>query len=198
VVALVRCKSCGHDNPAEAHFCANCGSNLVAAIEQSLPAEITDAETAMPAAAVEYMGFWVRFGAAIIDGVIISLIFSLLSRFAFDFFRRLFFTSELLVLLLVISLPWLYHWLFIGLKGQTLGKMAAGIKVVNATGSIPGLGSAALREVLGKSISFMALCLGFLWIIWDGWKQGWHDKIANTCVVRAEKDSRRRRSYAVS
>ncbi len=198
MTTLVRCKSCGHDNPAEAHFCANCGSNLVAAIEQPSPAEITDAETAIPAAAVEYMGFWIRFGAAIIDGIIILLIFSLLSRFAFDFFRRLFFTSELLVLLLVICLPWLYHWLFIGLKGQTLGKMAVGIKVVNATGSIPGLGSAALREVLGKSISFMALCLGFLWIIWDGWKQGWHDKIANTCVVRAEKDNRRRRSYAVS
>jgi len=43
-----------------------------------------------------------------------------------------------------IFLPWLYYWLFIGLKGQTLGKMAVGIKVVNAEGYMPGLGIAAL------------------------------------------------------
>jgi len=82
--------------------------------------------------------------------------------------------------------PWLYLWLFTGLKGQTLGKMVVGIKVVNAEGSIPGLGRAALREVLGKIISSIALCIGFLWIVRDGRKQGWHDKIANTYVVRAE------------
>ena len=83
-------------------------------------------------------------------------------------------------------MPWLYHWLFIGLKGQTLGKMAVGIKVVNARGSIPGLGDAALREILGKIVSTIVICLGFLWIIWDGRKQGWHDKIAKTYVVRVE------------
>ncbi len=196
-MASARCKSCGHDNTPEARFCANCGSDLAADIERPSPVEMPSAETAVPAASVEYMGFWIRFGAAMIDGVVILLFFFLLVRFAQDFFVRFFFTSELRALLLVIFLPWLYHWLFIGLRGQTPGKMLAGIKVVNAGGSRPGLGSAARREVLGKLISSIALCLGFLWIIRDGQKQGWHDKVANTYVLRAEKDGRRKKDYAV-
>ena len=85
-----------------------------------------------------------------------------------------------------ILLLWLYYWLFTGLKGQTLGKMAVGIKVVNAEGSVPGLGIATLREVPGKIASYIVIFPGFLWIIWDRRKQGWHDKIAKTYVVRVE------------
>jgi uncharacterized RDD family membrane protein YckC len=40
--------------------------------------------------------------------------------------------------------------------------------------------------VPGKIISYVVIYLGFLWIIWDQRKQGWHDKIANTYVVRVE------------
>ena len=57
---------------------------------------------------------------------------------------------------------------------------------VNAEGFVPGLGRAALREIPGKIVSAIAICLGFLWIIWDGQKQGWHDKIAETYVLRVE------------
>ena len=167
-MAAMRCESCGHDNPPEARFCANCGSSLAPAVELPVPG----VEPAAPEVAVEYMGFWIRFAAAIIDGIIISLIVSLISfvfvPFAFG-----------------ILLLWLYYWLFIGLKGQTLGKMAVGIKVVDAAGSVPGLGRAALREIPGKIVSTIAICLGFLWIIWDEQKQGWHDKIASTYVVSA-------------
>lgn len=164
----MRCKSCGHDNPPEARFCANCGSSLAPAVEPLAPVP------AAPEAAVEYMGFWIRVAAAIIDYLVILAVSSLFSLIlqvgAFPFF----------------VVFWLYHWLFIGLKGQTLGKMALGIKVVDAAGSVPGLGRAALREVPGKIVSYIAIYLGFLWIIWDGRKQGWHDKIASTYVVRVE------------
>jgi len=174
-VASVRCKSCGHDNPPEARFCANCGFSLAATIEQPAPAVAPSAEPATPEVAVEYMGFWIRFAAAIIDGIIISFISFVLARFTYGPL------SAFNILLL-----WLYYWLFTGLKGQTLGKMAVGIKVVNAAGSVPGLGRAALREVPGKIVSSIVICLGFLWIVWDGRKQGWHDKIASTYVVRVE------------
>jgi uncharacterized RDD family membrane protein YckC len=136
----------------------------------------------VPEAVIEYMGFWIRFGAAIIDGVIlliISSILSILARFTYG-----------LGSMFGIFLPLLYYWLFTGLKGQTPGKMVLGIKVVNARGERPGLGVAAMREILGKLISAIALCLGFLWIAWDREKQGWHDKIADTHVVKAVKQAK--------
>ena len=44
-----------------------------------------------------------------------------------------------------------------------------------------------MREVVGKFISGLVLNLGYLWVIWDGQKQGWHDKIADTYVVRVTR-----------
>ena len=85
--------------------------------------------------------------------------------------------------LLWIALSWLYHWLFTGLKGQTPGKMAMGIRVVDAQGWVPGLGIAALREFVGKFVSGTVLAIGLLWIALDSRKQGWHDKIAGTYVI---------------
>jgi uncharacterized RDD family membrane protein YckC len=72
-------------------------------------------------------------------------------------------------------------WTFFG---ATPGKMALGQQIVDAqTGGRIGLGKALLRYV-GTIISAIPLCLGYLWIIWDGEKQGWHDKIAGTRVIR--------------
>ncbi len=178
-MAAIRCQSCGYDNSPEARFCANCGSKLVAAIEQPAPTAVPSAEPSIPEAAIEYMGFWIRFGAAFIDGVVILFIF-----FVFIFGLRPFAFG--IGGIFIVFIPWLYYWLFTGLKGQTLGKMAVGIKVVNAAGSVPGLGRAALREIPGKIASSIVIYLGFLWIIWDGRKQGWHDKIAKTRVLRVE------------
>ena len=78
----------------------------------------------------------------------------------------------------------LYYVLLTGLRGQTVGKMALGIRVVRSDGQVPGLGYAVLREVVGKFVSVIALFLGFLWIAWDRERQGWHDMIAGTHVVR--------------
>jgi uncharacterized RDD family membrane protein YckC len=127
------------------------------------------------------MGFWIRLAAAVLDGIIIIFIsFFALSRFGFFGFG---FLNIMFPFPLVY---WLYYWLFTGLKGQTLGKMAVGIKVVDETGAMPGLGVAALREIPGKIISTIVICVGFLWIIWDERKQGLHDKIAKTCVIRVK------------
>ena len=169
--ASVKCKICGQDNPPEARFCGNCGATLVTAVEPPSSAAAT-------AVAVEYMGFWRRFGAAIIDGIITWFISLVLTGFTY---------GPAPVGASGIVLPLLYYWLFTGLKGQTPGKMVLGIKVVNSRGERPGLGVAAMREVLGKLISAIALCLGFLWIAWDKEKQGWHDKIAGTHVVKVVK-----------
>lgn len=172
-MASVRCKSCGHENIPGARFCANCGA-VLAVVESPKP--VVSPSSAEPEVAVEYMGFGIRFGAAIIDIVLIGII-SVLFRL----------TPAGMFGLSVPVLWLLYNWLFTGLKGQTPGKMVVGIKVVDARGNKPGLGTAALREIPGKILSLVVpIFLGFLWIIWDERKQGWHDKIADTYVVRVK------------
>lgn len=172
----MRCQNCGYDNPTEARFCANCGLKIETTAEQPAPAEPPGITPAIPEVAGEYAGFWLRLAAAIIDGIIL-LILSFILRFVILGFWFFWFPVFFVV-------PLLYYWLFTGLRGQTLGKMAVGVKVVDDRGSVPGLGIAALREIPGKIVSTPVIFLGFLWIIWDERKQGWHDKIAKTCVIR--------------
>jgi uncharacterized RDD family membrane protein YckC len=82
---------------------------------------------------------------------------------------------------------WVYHVLFIGLKGATPGKMLLGMKVVDQNGHQPSIGTAFVREVPGKIVSGIVLGLGYIWAAFDARKQGWHDKMAGTHVVRATK-----------
>lgn len=176
----MQCKVCEQDNPPEASFCGNCGAVLTTMAEPAAPVVIPALPTEIQ---VEYLGFWIRFVAAIIDAVIVGVVLTLLF---FVFYaiasHRYWFPAPFLW----FPVLWLYYWLFIGLKGQTPGKMAIGIKVVNDRGEIPGLGFAALREILGKMVSSAVFCLGYLWIAIDEEKQGWHDKIASTHVVKVE------------
>lgn len=76
------------------------------------------------------------------------------------------------------------YWVgFTGIRGQTPGKIALSIKVIGPGGGPPGIGRALLREVIGKFLSGLALCLGYLWMLWDSKRQCWHDKLADTLVI---------------
>jgi uncharacterized RDD family membrane protein YckC len=71
-------------------------------------------------------------------------------------------------------------------SGQTVGKRALGIRVIDFnTGGPIGFGRGLLRY-LGKLVSGFVLLLGYLWMLWDKEKQTWHDKIATTVVVPVE------------
>jgi uncharacterized RDD family membrane protein YckC len=76
-----------------------------------------------------------------------------------------------------------YFIYFHGLTGQTVGKLALGLKVVKCDGDTIGFGRATVRY-FGSFISLLFLGLGFVWIAFDGRKQGWHDKMAGSFVVR--------------
>jgi uncharacterized RDD family membrane protein YckC len=75
-----------------------------------------------------------------------------------------------------------YFTWFHGTTGQTPGKRLMGLRVVRDTGEAISFGTAFLRWV-GYLISFMPLCMGFLWAGADRRKQAWHDKIAGTVVI---------------
>ena len=68
-------------------------------------------------------------------------------------------------------------------SGQTIGKRAMGIRVIDfRTGGSIGFGRAVLRY-FAKILSAIPCLLGFFWMLWDGERQTWHDKIASDVVV---------------
>jgi uncharacterized RDD family membrane protein YckC len=68
-------------------------------------------------------------------------------------------------------------------SGQTVGKKAMGIRVVDfRTGGPIGYGRAFIRWI-GRYVSAIACLLGYFWMLWDKEKQTWHDKFANDVVV---------------
>ena len=68
-------------------------------------------------------------------------------------------------------------------QGTTPGKRMRGMRVVKEGGQQAGFGTMLVREWIGKVISGMVFSLGFLWILFDRDRQGWHDKLVSTYVV---------------
>ena len=69
--------------------------------------------------------------------------------------------------------------------GLTPGKWMLGIRVVKRDTALPaGFWRMALREIVGKLISGILCYLGYIWALVDANRQGWHDKIAKTLVIR--------------
>lgn len=70
-----------------------------------------------------------------------------------------------------------------GPTGQTLGKRAIGIRVIDfRSGGAVGFGRALFRYI-GRIPSTIPCLLGYFWMLWDKENQTWHDKIATTVVV---------------
>ena len=126
----MNCPNCGQDNPAEARFCGACGSTLGATAAPAPP-------RVPRAAAAEYAGFWMRLVAWFIDLIIILIgTAALLKGLASLPYGDLVGYGDLLSLVF----PVLYFILLTGLRGQTVGKMALGIKVVRDNGQGTGTG----------------------------------------------------------
>ena len=71
-----------------------------------------------------------------------------------------------------------------GPTGQTLGKKAMSIRVIDArTGGPIGYGRAAVRWLVEGFLSGNILLLGYLWMLWDREKQTWHDKASTSVVI---------------
>lgn len=135
---------------------------------------------------LEYVGFWPRLGAALIDAVLVLVLtFPLLSAI----YGAGYWTSEKFIqgpadLLISWVLPAVASvWLWVA-TGQTPGKMAIGARIVDAETGHPISIGKAIARYLSYFISAIGLCIGYLWVGWDPKKQGWHDHIAGTVVVR--------------
>lgn len=121
-----------------------------------------------------YAGFWIRFVAAIIDGIIMWV-----PGYIIDMLPLGFISNSGFSFLIGIC----YHVLMNASANQgTLGKMALGIKIINSAGERITAGQAVGRY-FAEFISAIILCTGFMMAGWDSKKQALHDKMANTYVI---------------
>ncbi len=127
-------------------------------------------------AGVQYAGFWTRFAAYLIDSVIVAIVLGIVAAVLIP-------VIGVVSIVMVLALGLAY---FIGMwavKGQTLGKMVMGVRIIKTDGTPVTFGTAVLRYI-GYLVSSIILDIGFLMIAWDSKKQGLHDKIAGTYVVK--------------
>ena len=137
----------------------------------------------------QYAGFWLRVVAAIIDSILIIVIVIpvLLVIYGKGYFSSGKFIAGPADFLLNWLFPAIAIIVFWYYKSATPGKLAVSAKIVDArTGEKSGTKQLIIRY-LGYYISSIPLFLGIIWVAFDSRKQGWHDKIAKTVVVRSKK-----------
>ncbi len=89
----------------------------------------------------------------------------------------------------------LYYVFFWSLTGQTLGQRVMGLRVVRLNSRRMGIGVSLARWV-GYQLCIFTLGIGFLWVLIDNRRMGWHDKLARTCVIYAWKAQQNERFIA--
>ena len=134
----------------------------------------------------EYAGFWIRVGAALIDTIILAIIIYpiLTAIYGAGYWLEDSWFKGFWDLLFSYFLPAVAVVLFWVYKSATPGKMATKLTIVDAnTGAKPSTGQFVVRY-LGYYISMLPFLLGIIWVGIDKRKQGWHDKLAGTVVLR--------------
>jgi len=213
------CARCGQPVPEGAAFCPSCGAP-VATSRVSVPpndpppapeaggatAAVWPAASPAPGAApaspapiavtVRYGGFWRRWLAFIVDGLIIGAVMlpfgvglgfaqlgtmlnsdemngeTIMSMIA----------ASMLVWMIRVMVSFLYGAGFESSRFQaTPGKMMVGVRVTTLEGGRVSFGRAAGRQ-LGKWLSGLILCIGYLLVAFSDRKQGLHDMLAGTLV----------------
>jgi len=137
-----------------------------------------------------YAGFWIRVWASIIDTILLGFVTIpiLLSIYGTKYFESEsviqgpadFLLSTVLPVIAVIVF-WIY-------KSATPGKMAVSVKIVDATTGENPSTAQCIGRYFAYFISALPLGLGMIWVAFDKRKQGWHDKLAGTVVVRKKNN----------
>lgn len=197
----IRCPQCGTNNVQESKSCGECGSLLVATTEPGVQKEASSL-----ARGPKYAGFWIRTLAVVIDCV-------LLLAACFFIVACFFIPTALLVaviwgshatgghpiwterashvvvnvgLLLCLVVSWLWFTVAESSIWQaTFGKRLLGLKVTDENGARIGFGRAN-RRFFAKILSSIGSGAGFVMAVFTVKRQGLHDKIAHTLVVKAD------------
>lgn len=134
----------------------------------------------------EYAGFWIRIGASFIDGLLFAIFTLPLTMIVYgdalwESESFLLGPADFLINYVLPAVVVVLFWLY---KSATPGKMVLKLKVVDATtGNVLTVGQ-AIGRYLAYFLASIPLLLGIIWIGFDNKKQGWHDKLANTVVIK--------------
>jgi len=136
----------------------------------------------------EYIGFWLRFVASIVDniwmGILMIVLITLFSSLGLMDANME--TINLEGILLQVVVPFVLIMLLWRRYSSTPGKMMFNAKILDAKTYQPVSTGRLFVRYIGYFVSVIPLCLGFVWIGFDSKKQGFHDKLAGTVVVRGE------------
>ena len=185
------CSECGRQFPAEelARFganavCAECKPRFVQRMQEGSFAHLQ----------VRHGGFWRRFFAVLIDGIITAIVTFPIQMLLGVFFRHdgvdtlmnptagLELVGGIYLVSVIVNV--LYYTYFFSQKGATPGKMLLGLRVVTAAGGPLSVGRAAGR-VFAQILSGLTLLIGYIIAAFDSEKRALHDHICSTRVIRS-------------
>jgi len=164
------------------------------------PPAVDNGPITRPQGLILYAGFWRRFGAYVLDSLILGAIsWAIIVVFLMGALgisksgmpdegaSMMAGTGFVLYCLFVMVGGWLYYALMESSKnGGTLGKMAFGLRVTDTQGYRISFARATGRY-FGKFVSSLILGIGYLMAGWTSKKQGLHDIMAETLVLRKGK-----------
>jgi len=196
------CSECGR--PAAPEELARFGDRLVCPnCKDSYAQKLR--EGVAPAGFVRYGGFWLRFVAAVIDGIILAIPMGIVQAVLFGALGMSMVRmgpspdatpaealSALAPMLGILGLSWIvsivigcsYETFFIVKFAATPGKMAVGVKVLRPDGSKLQIGR-AIGRYFAKALSAMILCIGYIMAGFDSQKRALHDMICDTRVIQS-------------
>ena len=134
----------------------------------------------------EYVGFWLRVWAALIDTVLLLIICLPLVTWIYgaEYWvsdRFIQGPADFVINWIRPAIAIVIFWVY---RQATPGKMAISARIVDAkTGGKPTTGQ-LIGRYFAYYVSIIPLLLGLIWVGFDERKQGWHDKLAGTVVVR--------------
>lgn len=174
------CERCGNSIRDKASFCNKCGNSLKPIIAENVPITPTSMDgTYLLKPNEKFGGFWVRVGSYIIDTALSTLVGIIIVKnleLGIDYFILI----SYIVFLLYVMLATTFY-------STTLGKKAFGLKVVNKKDG----NKIGFWKSFGRCLSYFLSCFllyaGFWTAGLDSKKQGWHDKIVSTIVIRDKK-----------
>lgn len=201
--ATTTCPACGLTQPAD-EACRGCGVIYAKWAARHETRELAGTGPVPPSAEAVFpgraayaaaatpddlpkAGFWIRVAACMIDSLILGAV-----QFVIGLALGLAGGAAADESYAMLAITWLcsvavsitYYVYFTGYNGQTPGKMALRIQVIRSDGTPMSYGRAFLREIIGKFVSSILLGIGYLMVAFDRQKQGLHDRIAGTYVIK--------------